>query len=60
MEKIAEEIVNGLIKRQYIESLEKDDYVYATIMLMEKWISLSITLIRETHSQNLWCIPYKD
>ena len=22
--------------------------------------SLSDTLIRETHSQNLWCIPYKD
>lgn len=36
--------MNGLIKRQYIESLEKDDYVYATIMLMEKWISLSIII----------------
>ena len=21
---------------------------------------ISLTLIRETHSQNLWCIPYKD
>ena len=45
MEKIAEKIVDSLISHQHIKKNEKDDYVYAMIMLMEKWISISIVLI---------------